>query len=398
MLTSHDILQLDDLLTEDQLLIRSTARQFVDDTFMPLVEEAYEKGEFPRQLVPQLGELGLIGAPIPEAYGGSGVDYMTYGLINMELERGDSGLRSFVSVQTSLVMWPILEYGSEEQKQHYLPKLASGEMIGCFGLTEADHGSNPGGMQTHAVETDDGYVLNGSKMWITNGNIADVALIWAKLGGEVRGFLVPTSTPGFDAREQKGKLSLRASVTSELFLSDVKLPKDALMPGVKGLRGPLSCLNQARFGIAFGALGAAIAVYDIAVRYSRERIQFDRPIAAFQVIQERLVWIMNEITKGYLMARRIGELKDSGKVKHYHISLAKRNNVRIALESARMARSILGGNGIMSEYHIMRHMCNLESVITYEGTDDIHTLILGKEITGVDAIAPALAEPVKILS
>lgn len=381
-----DFYGIDELLEEEERMVRDTIREWVDAEFMPIIEEHYREGRFPMQVVPQLAELGTLGAGL-EGYGCAGLSPVAYGLILQELERGDSGLRSFVSVQGSLCMWPIWAYGSEAQKERYLPAMARGEIIGCFGLTEADYGSNPGGMVTRAVEDGDGYVLNGSKYWITNGNIAHLAVIWAKLDGEVRGFLVDMDNPGIRANEIKNKFSLRASVTSELVLEDCRVPKDAILPGARGLRGPLGCLTQARYGIAFGACGAAMAVYDTALRYAKMRIQFDRPIARFQLVQNKLVWMLNEITKGQLLAWRLGRLKQAGRMHHAQVSLAKRNNCWMALECARLARDILGANGITDEYPVMRHMCNLESVMTYEGTHDIHTLIVGKEITGEDAIA-----------
>ncbi len=380
-----DFYDLDELLTDEERMVRDTIREWVDDQLLPVIEEHNRAGTFPGELVKPLADLGALGAGL-EGYGCAGLSPVAYGMILQELERGDSGLRSFVSVQGSLCMWPIHAYGSEEQKEHYLPPMASGELIGCFGLTEADYGSNPGGMVTRAEKVDGGYVLNGSKYWITNGNIAGVAVVWAKLDGEIRGFLVDTDTPGFGANLIKNKFSLRASVTSELVFEDCRIPENRLLPGVSGLKAPLSCLNQARFGIAFGANGAAMAVYDEALRYSQMREQFGRPIGGFQLVQNKLVWMLNEITKAQLLTLRLGRLKEAGKLKHYHISLAKRNNCWMALECCRKARDILGANGITDEYQVMRHMCNLESVITYEGTHDIHTLILGKEITGLDAV------------
>ena len=380
-----DFYELDELYSEEERMVRDTIREWVDAEFMPVIEEHNRNGTFPRELIPQLGELGTLGASI-QGYGCAGLSPSAYGMILQELERGDSGLRSFVSVQGSLCMWPISAYGSDEQKEKFLPGMAKGELIGCFGLTEADYGSNPGGMITRAVDDGDSYVLNGSKYWITNGTIADVAVVWAKLDGEVRGFLVERGTPGFSANDIKNKFSLRASVTSELVFEDCRIPKANLLPGVKGLKGPLSCLNQARFGIAFGVVGAAMAVYDEAVRYSKMRIQFDRPIARFQLVQDKLVWMVNEITKGQLLAWRLGRLKEAGKLHFSHVSLAKRNNCAMALEVCRKARDVLGANGITDEYQTFRHMCNLESVKTYEGTHDIHTLIIGKQITGEDAV------------
>ncbi len=380
-----DFYQLDELYTDEEKMVRDTVREWVDAEFMPIIEEHNREGRFPSHLVPQLGELGTLGASLV-GYECAGLSPTAYGLILQELERGDSGLRSFVSVQGSLCMWPIYTYGSEEQKQKYLPSMAKGELIGCFGLTEADYGSNPGGMITRAVEDGDSYVLNGSKYWITSGNVAQVAVVWAKLDGEIRGFLVDTDTKGFSANEIKNKFSLRASVTSELVLEDCRVPKSAILPGAVGLKGPLSCLNQARYGIAFGVVGAAMAVYDEALRYAKMRIQFDRPIARFQLVQDKLVWMVNEITKAQMLCWRLGRLKESGQLHHSHVSLAKRNNCWMALEICRKARDVLGANGITDEYQTFRHMCNLESVITYEGTHDIHALIIGKQITGEDAV------------
>lgn len=380
-----DFLQIDDLFSEEERMARDSVRDWVDAEFMPIIEEHNRAATFPDHLIPQLGEMGVLGASLT-GYGCAGMSPTAYGLILQELERGDSGLRSFVSVQGSLCMFPIHAYGTDAHKEKFLPKMAKGELIGCFGLTEADYGSNPGGMITTAKDEGDHYVLNGSKYWITNGCVADVAIVWAKLDGVVRGFLVEKGTPGFSTNTIKNKFSLRASVTSELVFEDCKIPKDNLLPGVEGLKGPLSCLSQARFGIAFGAVGSAMAVYDEALRYSQTRIQFDRPIARFQLVQNKLVWMINEITKGQLLAWRLGRLKEEGKLHHSHISMAKRNNCWMALESCRLARDILGANGITDEYQVMRHMCNLESVITYEGTHDVHGLIIGRQITGEDAI------------
>ena len=380
-----DFYAIDDLLEEEERMVRDTVREWVDDRFLPIIEQHNRAATFPSELIPELGKLGLLGSSLT-GYGCAGMSATAYGLILQELERGDSGLRSFVSVQGSLCMFPIWRWGSDEQKEAYLPRMATGELIGCFGLTEADFGSNPGGMLTRAEDKGDHYVLNGSKYWITNGNVAGIAIVWAKLDDVVRGFVVETDSPGFTANEIKNKFSLRASVTSELVLEDVRVPKSAILPGVEGLKGPLGCLTQARFGIAFGAIGAAMAVYDEAVRYSQTRIQFDRPIARFQLVQDKLVWMCNEITKAQLLAWRLGRMKEAGAMKHFHVSLAKRNNVWMALECCRKARDVLGANGITDEYQVMRHMCNLESVITYEGTHDIHALIVGREITGENAI------------
>lgn len=382
-----DFYQLDDLLTEEELMIRNTVRDFVEEKFLPLVTEHYRNGTFPHEIIPQLGELGLLGPSI-EGYGCAGLNAIAYGLICQELERGDSGLRSFASVQSSLVMFPIYTYGSEAQKQKWLPALAKGTKIGCFGLTEPDFGSNPAGMITRARKTETGYVLNGTKMWITNGSIADVAVVWAKdEQDEIRGFLVEKGTPGFRAVDIEGKFSLRASVTSELILENCEVPAENLLPEAKGLKAPLSCLSQARYGIAWGALGAAMACYDTALNYAKTRIQFDKPIASFQLVQQKLVYMLTEITKGQLLAWRLGQLKDQGKIRHPQISMAKMNNVKIALDIARMARDILGANGIADEYPIMRHMNNLESVYTYEGTHDIHCLTVGRDITGIAAFS-----------
>lgn len=383
-----DLVEFDTLLTEDEQLVRSTARQFVEDNLLPIIETCNREGRFPRELVRPLGELGFFG-PTLQGYGCAGMSSVEYGLIMQELERGDSGLRSFCSVQSSLVMYPIYTFGSEEQKTRWLPAMAKGEKLGCFGLTEPDAGSNPGAMRTRAAAIADGYVLNGEKMWITSGSIADVAVVWAKSeehGGKVRGFLVETDRPGFRAEDVHGKWSLRASVTSSLSLNDVKIPKENLLPKTEGLKSALMCLNQARFGIAWGVLGAAMACYDTALQYAQFRKQFrNEPIAGHQLVQEKLVWMASEIAKGQLLALQVGRLKDQGKAQHFHISLAKRNNVWMALECARMARDILGANGIADEYPVFRHLANLESVKTYEGTHDIHTLILGAAITGIDA-------------
>jgi len=380
-----DFYQLDDLFSEEERMVRDSVREWVDAEFMPIIEEHNRAGTFPMALVPQLGELGVLGASL-QGYGCAGLSPVAYGLILQELERGDSGLRSFVSVQGSLCMYPIHAYGTDEQKEKWLPGMAKGELIGCFGLTEADFGSNPGGMLARLEDRGDHYVLNGSKYWITNGGIADLAIVSAKLDGEVRLIVVERGTPGYTTNTIKNKFSLRASVTSELIFSDAVVPKQNLLPGVTGLKGPLSCLNQARFGIAFGAVGAAMAVYDEALRYSKNRIMFERPIAGYQLVQNKLVWMVNEITKGQLLAWRLGRLKEQGRLHHTQVSLAKRNNCWMALECCRLARDILGANGITDEYQTMRHMCNLESVITYEGTHDIHGLIIGRQITGLDAI------------
>ena len=383
-----DFLHLDKQFSEDELLVRRTAREFVEDNVIPIIEDCFREGRFPRELVPMMGELGFFGASL-EGYGCAGMSNVEYGLVTQELERGDSGLRSFVSVQSALVMYPIYAFGSDEQKNTWLPALAKGEKLGCFGLTEPGFGSNPGGMTTTARKSGDEYILNGEKMWITSGNIADVAIIWAKVEDEdnkVRGFLVETDRPGFRADEVHGKWSLRASVTSGLSLQDVHIPAANLLPGTGGLKSPLMCLNQARYGIGWGAIGAAMACYDTALQYSKTRKQFhNQPIASHQLIQEKLVWMASEISKAQLLSLHVGRLKDAGNVGHQHISMAKRNNVWMALECARIARDILGANGITDDYPIMRHMMNLESVKTYEGTHDIHALILGQHLTGIAA-------------
>jgi glutaryl-CoA dehydrogenase len=380
-----DFYRIEDLLDDEERLVRRSVREFVEEKYLPIVEEHYEAATFPAQLIPAIAALGVLGANLPAEYGCAGLGDVAYGLAMQELERGDSGLRSFVSVQGALVMYPIFTFGSEEQKKHWLPKLAAGEKIGCFGLTEPDFGSNPAGMSTRAEKTKDGYVLNGAKMWITNGTIADVAVVWAKLAGKIQGFLVERGWKGFSAPEQKRKFSLRASVTSELILQDVPVPETHLLPKAKGLKAPLACLTAARYGIAWGALGAAMACYHAALEYSKSRIQFDKPIASFQLVQAKLADMLTEITKGQLLALRLGRLKEKGSATPEMVSLAKRNNVAMALEIARQARDILGANGITSEYPVMRHMCNLESVFTYEGTHNIHTLVLGEAVTGIPA-------------
>jgi len=385
-LNALDYLGISEYFSDEELMVQNTARDFVDKEIMPIIEDYYERGEFPSHLISKFGELGFFGVNIPEKYGCSGMSNIAYGLICQELERADSGIRSFASVQGSLVMYPIYAYGNEEQKMHWLPLLASGDKIGCFGLTEPNFGSNPSGMLTNAKKTDGGYILNGSKMWITNGTIADIAIVWAKDdNGDVRGFIVEKDFKGFSAPEMHGKWSLRASVTSELVLEDVFVPDSHLLPNVKGLKGPLGCLTQARYGIGWGAIGAAMNLYDVALEYSKDRIQFDKPIASFQMIQEQLVWMLNEITKGQLLALHVGKNKDNGTLKHTQVSMIKRNNVEIARECAKLARGILGANGITSDYPIMRHMMNIESVYTYEGTHEMHTLILGHDITGLPA-------------
>jgi glutaryl-CoA dehydrogenase len=383
-----DYFDMDSLLSEEERMIRDTVREWVDDELLPVIEHAYIERRFPRELIAGMAELGMFGANLPEEYGCAGLNNVAYGLIMQELERGDSGVRSFASVQGALCMYPIYAFGSEEQKQEYLPRMARGEVIGCFGLTEPDFGSNPGGMITRATKSDDGWVINGAKMWITNGSTADIAIIWAKTGdlddsSSIRGFIVPTDTPGFQARDQKGKLSLLASDTSELSLQDVRVGEEALLPKSGGLKSPLMCLTQARYGIAWGAVGAAMACYDEALSYSKERVQFDqKPIAATQIQQTRLAEMLTEITKAQLLCMQLGRLKDDGRMRPQQVSLAKRNNVHIAAEVAREARRMLGANGILVEYSAMRHMANLESVYTYEGTHDIHGLILGQDVTG----------------
>jgi len=383
-----DFIGFDAMLSEDERLVRDTARRFIDDNLIPIIEECNREGRFPRELVKPMGEMGFFGANL-HGYGCAGMSNVEYGLVTQEMERGDSGIRSFVSVQSALVMYPIYTFGSDEQKNEWLAAMAKGEKLGCFGLTEPDFGSNPGGMRTRAKRDGTDYILNGEKMWITSGSIADVAVIWAKVEDEddrVRGFLVPAKTPGFRAFDVHGKWSLRASVTSGLSLQDVRLPVSAVLPASGGLKSPLMCLNQARYGIGWGALGAAMSCYDTALQYSLMRKQFrDQPIASHQLVQEKLAWMITEITKGQLLSLQVGRLKDAGKVSHEHISMAKRNNVAIALECARMARDVLGANGISDDYPVMRHMMNLESVKTYEGTQDIHTLIIGQAITGIAA-------------
>jgi glutaryl-CoA dehydrogenase len=382
--TGVDLYRIDDLLSDEEKAIRDTVRAWVDDRVLPIIERHYEAGTFPHELAREMGEMGFLGANL-DGYGCPGLNNVSYGLICQELERGDSAIRSFCSVQGSLVMYPIRAYGTEEHKQRWLPRLAKGEAIGCFGLTEPDFGSNPGGMITRAEDKGSYYLLNGAKMWITNGTVADVAVVWAKLDGEVRGFLVERGMDGFSAPEMTGKHSLRASVTSELVFQDVRLPKENLLPGISGLKGPLSCLTNARYGIAWGAIGAAMGTFHSAVDYSKSRIQFDRPIASFQLVQNKLAWMLREITKAQLLAWRLGRMKDAGTMTHEMVSLAKMNNVDIALEVCRVARDVHGANGILGEYPVMRHMANLESVKTYEGTHDIHNLVLGKWITGIQA-------------
>ncbi len=381
-----DFIDLDSALNDEEKLVRQTARKFVDNEVLPIIEQHNREATFPMHLMPQLGELGFFGANL-KGYGCAEMSNVAYGLMMQELERGDSGLRSFVSVQSGLVMWPIYTYGSEEQKKKWLPALQSGKAIGSFGLTEPQFGSNPGGMLTHAVKKGGKYVLNGEKMWITNGSLADVSVVWAKCEDEkVRGFLVEKGTKGFKAWDVHGKWSLRASVTSGLAFTDCEIPADNLLPKVEGLKGPLGCLNQARYGIGWGGLGAAMACYDTALQYAKQRKQFaNKPIASHQLVQDKLAWMITEISKGQLLALHVGKLKDAGRADHTHISMLKMNNVAIALETARKARDILGANGIVDDYCIMRHMMNLESVSTYEGTHDIHKLVIGERITGISA-------------
>ena len=380
-----DYIQFDSLLSEQDLLVRQTARQFVDERVMPLIREAYNSAAFPKQLIAEMGELGFFGANL-EGYGCAGMNNIEYGLIMQELERGDSGLRSFVSVQGALVMYPIHAFGSEEQKQRWLPRLQTGEAIGCFGLTEPGFGSNPSGMLTSAEKRGDTWVLRGEKTWITNGSLADVAVVWARTPEGIRGFLVEKGTPGFSASDIHGKLSMRASVTSSLHFADCVIPDENRLPCAKGLRAALSCLSQARFGIGWGVLGAAMDCYETARTYTLARKQFDdKPLASHQLVQEKLAWMITEITKGQLLAWQVARLKDADKVDAAHISMLKRNNVTMALECARLSRDLLGANGIMDEYPIMRHMCNLETVKTYEGTDHIHALVIGERVTGVPA-------------
>ncbi|MEW6439774.1 MAG: acyl-CoA dehydrogenase family protein [bacterium] len=379
-----DLFGLEALLTTEERMIRDTVRDFVDQEVLPIIEQQYSEGRFPMHLASRMGDLGLFGSTL-SGYGCAGINAVAYGLAMAELERGDSGVRSFSSVQGGLVMYPIYTFGSEEQKDRWLPALARGKEVGCFGLTEPDFGSNPSGMRTRAVRDGDSYVLNGAKMWITNGHVADVALVWARTDEGIQGFLVEKGTPGFTSREIQGKLSFRASFTSELSFEDCRIPAANRLPGARGLKAALMSLNQARYSIAWGSIGAALACFHAALDYAKERIQFDRPIAGFQLIQEKLVRMASEITKAQLLAYQLGRLKDQGTVQAVQISLAKRNNVAMALETARTAREILGASGISNEYPIMRHVCNLESVKTYEGTDQIHTLIIGQHLTGLSA-------------
>ena len=385
-LKSIDYLNISSHFTDDEIMVQHTARDFVTNEVMPSIEEHFEEGSFPLDMIKKFGDLGFLGMNLPEKYGCAGMSHIAYGLLCQELERGDSGIRSFVSVQGSLVMYPIYAYGSENQRGKWLPLLASGEKIGCFGLTEPNHGSNPSGMLTNAKKVDGGYILNGTKMWITNGSIADIAIVWAKdENGVIKGFLVEKDFEGFSAPLMKRKWSLRASITSELVLKDVFVPDENLLPNVEGLKGPLGCLTQARYGIGWGTIGAAMALYEASVDYSKERIQFDKPIAGYQMTQEKLAWMLTEITKGQLLALHIGKNKDDKTMRFQEISMLKRNNTWVARECAKLAREIHGANGISGEYPIMRHLMNIESVYTYEGTHEMHTLVLGHDITGIDA-------------
>jgi glutaryl-CoA dehydrogenase len=375
----------DELLTEEQRMMRDAVRDWVEAKFLPIVSQHHRDGTFPLELARDLGEMGVFGATL-KGYGCAGLDNVAYGLIMQELERGDSGLRSFASVQSGLVMYPIDSYGSDAQKDKWLPRLQSGAALGCFGLTEPDHGSDPGSMKTRAQKKGNEYVLNGTKLWITNGSVADVAVVWAKGDdGEIGGYLVEKGTPGYSTIDIHGKFSMRASITSELAFADCRIPLENKLPGVKGLKGPLSCLSQARYGIAWGAIGAAMGCYDWSLQYAQQRIQFNKPIGSFQLVQQKLVWMITEITKAQLLCLRLGQLKDAGRVRPQQISMAKMNNVQMALDSARLARDIMGAAGIVDEHPIIRHMMNLETVNTYEGTHDIHTLIVGRDITGLDA-------------
>ena len=386
-----DFYNIDSVLSEEERAVRESVRHFVDERVMPIIGDAYVQGRFPKELIPEMGELGVFGANLPEEYGCAGLNNVQYGLIMQELERGDSGVRSFASVQGALAMYPIYAFGSEEQKQAHLPKMATGEIIGCFGLTEPDFGSNPSGMITMAKEQADGsWILNGSKMWITNGSTANIAVVWAKTNGDpsdksIRGFIVPTTSSGFSAKDQKGKLSLRASDTSELVFQDVHLPAEALLPKSGGLKSPLMCLTQARYGISWGAIGAAMACFEEALDYAQNRVMFDKVIGGFQIQQVRLADMLTEIVKAQLVSLHLGRLKDAGTMTPQQVSLAKRNNVNMATDIAREARRLLGANGILAEYGALRHMANLESVYTYEGTHDVHSLILGQAVTGLNA-------------
>lgn len=382
--SATDLYNIDHLLSDEERMVRDTVRKFVRERVLPIIDQHFEAGTFPRELIPEIAELGLLGMHL-DGYGCAGLSAVCYGLACQELEAGDSGLRSFVSVQGSLAMYPIYAFGSEEQKEHWLPRMARGEVIGCFGLTEPDFGSEAAGMRTTARRDGDEYILNGTKMWITNGGVADLAVVWARAEDGIRGFLVERGTPGFTTSDIHHKLSLRASVTSELHFEECRVPASNMLPNVKGMRGPLSCLNEARFGISWGVTGAARACFETALEYAKTRVQFKRPIASFQLVQRKLALMATELVKAQLMALQLGRLKDEELLHPVQISLAKRNNCREALETAREARSILGANGITLEYPISRHMNNLESVFTYEGTDDIHTLIIGQALTGINA-------------
>ena len=384
-LNGLDYLDIYNNLEENEVMVQKSTRDFVDKSILPIIEQHFEDGTFPSELITQLAQMGFLGINLPKKDGCSGLNNIIYGLVCQEIERGDSAIRSFISVQNSLVMYPISSFGSKKQKEKILPQLVTGDLIGCFGLTEPDHGSDPGGMKTRAKKVDDGYILNGSKMWITNGSIADIAIIWAKTDNNMLGFIVEKGMDGFKSVEMKHKWSLRASDTSELILEDVFVPNENVLPNVEGLKGPLSCLNQARYGIGWGAIGSAMAVYEASIKYTNERLQFNKPIASFQLIQDKLVWMLTEITKGQLLALQVGKCKDAGTVTAQQISLVKRNNTWVARECAKLAREIHGANGISGEYPIMRHLMNIESVYTYEGTYDMHTLILGHDITGIPA-------------
>ncbi len=389
MANPTDYYQIEEMLSEEERMVRDVARRFVDEEFLPRVQKSFREGSFPMDLVPRLGQLGFLGITLPTQYGCAGLNSVAYGLVSQELERGDSGLRSFASVQSSLVMYPIYSFGSEAQKGFWLPRMARAEAIGCFGLTEPDFGSNPGGMITRAKREKGGFVLNGTKRWITNGSVSDVAVVWAKLeeNGKdtIRGFLVEKERKGFSRPDIEGKFSMRASITSELIFEDCWIPEENLMPGTGGLKSPLMCLTQARYGISWGAIGAAIACYESAVDYAKNRVMFSKPIGGYQLVQAKLVWMITEITKAQLLSLRLGRLKDSGKMRPEHVSMAKMNNVSTALHISRLARDILGANGITDDYPIIRHMLNLETVNTYEGTEDIHRLTIGRDITGLNA-------------
>jgi glutaryl-CoA dehydrogenase len=384
-----DYYQIEEMFSEEERMVRDVARRFVDDEFLPCIQKSFREGSFPMELVPRLGQLGFLGITLPTQYGCAGLNSVAYGLVSQELERGDSGLRSFASVQSSLVMYPIYTFGSEKQKSFWLPRMAKAEAIGCFGLTEPDFGSNPGGMITRAKREKGGFILNGTKRWITNGSVSDVAVVWAKLEEDgrdvVRGFLVEKERKGFTRYDIEGKFSMRASITSELIFEDCWIPEENILPGSGGLKSPLMCLTQARYGISWGAIGAAIACYESAVDYAKNRVMFSKPIGGYQLVQSKLVWMVTEITKAQLLSLRLGRLKDSGKMRPEHVSMAKMNNVSIALHVSRLARDILGANGITDEYPIIRHMLNLETVNTYEGTEDIHRLTIGRDITGLNA-------------